>query len=149
MAENEVKNRFKPAFGSSANIQSALDQGLIDAHDILLLDGNTNEPKIGWVDKDGKPVIVDTEKVVVVEGDSLPDVGEQGKIYIFNGDGYFWDGNDFINLCKPTDLTDLENQVGTLETEVTELETELDSKVDEPTVQAMIKEYACIEIVEF
>ena len=142
MADNEVKNRFKPAFGSSANIQNALDQGLIDSYDILLLDGNTDEPKIGWVDKDGKPVIVDTEKVIVVEGESLPDVGEPGKIYIFGEDGYFWDGKDFVNLCKPTDLTDLENQVG-------ELETELESKVDEPTVQAMIKEYACIEIVEF
>ena len=139
---DSAKNKFKPSFGSSENIQQALDQGLIDAHDILLLDGNTDSPKVGWVDKDGNPVIVDTEKVIVVEGESLPEVGEQGKIYIFGEDGYFWNGEEFINLCKPTDLTDLENQVD-------ELENQIETKVDEPTVQAMIKEYSCIEIVEF
>ncbi len=142
MADNVMNNKFKPAFGSSENVQQALDQGLIDKYDLLLLDGNTDIPKVGWVDAKGEIKIVDTEKVIVVEGDSLPETGEMGKIYIFGQDGYFWNGNEFVNLCKPTDLTDLENQV-------VEIETELESKVDEPTVQAMIKEYACIEIVEF
>ena len=142
MADNVAKNKFKPAFGSSENIQNALDQGMIDKYDLLLLDGNTDVPKVGWVDAQGEVIIVDTEKVIVVEGDTLPESGELGKIYIFGEDGYFWNGKEFVNLCKPTDLTDLENQVD-------ELETQIESKVDEPTVQAMIKEYSCIEIVEF
>ena len=142
MADNVVNNKFKPAFGSSENVQQALDQGLIDKYDLLLLDGNTDVPKVGWVDAKGEIKIVDTEKVIVGEGDSLPESGELGKIYIFGQDGYFWNGNEFINLCKPTDLTELETQVE-------DLETQIETKVDEPTVQAMIKEYACIEIVEF
>ena len=142
MADNVAKNKFKPAFGSSENIQNALDQGMIDKYDLLLLDGNTDVPKVGWVDAQGEVIIVDTEKVIVVEGDTLPESGELGKIYIFGEDGYFWNGKEFVNLCKPTDLTDLENQVD-------ELETQIESKVDEPTVPAMIKEYSCIEIVEF
>ena len=141
MADNVAK-KFKPAFGSSDNVQNALDQGMIDKYDLLLLDGNTDVPKVGWVDAQGEVIIVDTEKVIVVEGDTLPESGELGKIYIFGEDGYFWNGKEFVNLCKPTDLTNLENQVD-------ELETQIETKVDEPTVQAMIKEYSCIEIVEF
>ena len=141
MAEN-VSNKFKPAFGSSENVQQALDQGLIDKYDLLLLDGNTDIPKVGWVDAKGEIKIVDTEKVIVVEGESLPESGETGKIYIFGQDGYFWNGNEFVNLCKPTDLTELESQVENLETQI-------ETKVDVPTVESMIKDYACIEIVEF
>lgn len=53
MAENL---RSKHAFGSEANVEAALASGAIDAYDILFL----NEGKIGWVDKDGKVVIVKT-----------------------------------------------------------------------------------------
>ena len=67
MADNVAK-KFKPAFGSSENVQSALDQGMIDKYDLLLLDGNTDVPKVGWVDAQGEVIIVDTEKVIVVEG---------------------------------------------------------------------------------
>ena len=56
--------RSKHAFGNSGNVESALNSGKIDAYDILYLDGDTNEPKIGWVNKEGKTVIVDTEKIV-------------------------------------------------------------------------------------
>jgi hypothetical protein len=142
MADNVSKNKFKPAFGSSENIQNALDQGLIDNYDFLLLDGDTDNPKFGWVDKNGKPIVIDTEKVIVVEDETLPKSGEVGKIYIFGEDGYFWNGEAFINLCKPTDLTELESQVGNLENQI-------ETKVDESTVQNMIQEYSCIEIVEF
>lgn len=51
--------RSKHAFGSEANVDSALASGAIDAYDILFL----NEGKIGWIDKDGKKVIVETSGV--------------------------------------------------------------------------------------
>lgn len=106
-----MAEKAKHAFGSSSNIEQALQSGAIDNFDILFLDGDTDEPKVGWIDKEGNPVIVDTEKVIVVEGDTLPETGEEGKIYIFGKDGYFYDGNEFVNLCKPTDLTELEAEV--------------------------------------
>ena len=131
--------KAKYAFGSSANVEQALKDGKIDAYDILLLDGNTDEPKVGWVDAQGNPVIVDTEKVIVVEGESLPETGEIGKIYIFGEDGYFWNGNKFINLCKPTDVTDLEEDVTNLETDVNELQVEIATKIDADEVDAKIE----------
>lgn len=109
MAENEIL-RSRHAFGSEANLGSALEQGKVDAYDILFL-SDDGEHKIGWVDKNGNPVIVDTEKIVHVDGDALPESGEEGKIYIFGSDGYFWDGEKFVNLCKPTDLTELEAEM--------------------------------------
>ena len=140
MAESKAKH----AFGSSQNLDSAIQSGAIDAYDILFLDGDINEPKVGWLDKNGDVKIVDTEKVIVVEGDALPETGEQGKIYIFGKDGYFYDGTEFVNLCKPTDLTEITTQVG-------ELETEMETKVDAEEVQKMIETYAAaaIEVIEF
>ena len=53
-----MANKARHAFGNSENLQAALDSGVIDAYDIVLLDGETN-PKVGWIDKNGNPVIVD------------------------------------------------------------------------------------------
>ena len=52
----------KMAFGKSEGITQALEQGLINEFDLLLLDGDTNSPKIGWIDKNGNAVIVTDEK---------------------------------------------------------------------------------------
>ena len=140
-----MAERAKHAFGKSSGIDAAIQAGKIDAFDILFLDGDT-EPKVGWLDKDGNPVIVDTEKVVIVEGESLPETGVEGKIYIFEKDGYFWDGTEFVNLCKPTDVSALEVQVA-------ELETEIGAKVDASVVETMIEtavnKAVAVEVVEF
>lgn len=138
-----MAERAKHAFGSSSSIEAAKQANKIDAHDILFLDGDT-DPKVGWLDSQGNTVIVDTKKVVVVEGESLPETGVEGKIYIFGEDGYFWNGTEFVNLCKPTDVT-------ALTTQVAELGTEMKQKVDAATVQTMIKEHSdsLIEVVEF
>ena len=54
--------RSKHAFGSSENITQAVEDGKVDAYDILFLDGDTDKPKIGWIDKNGNPVILTDEK---------------------------------------------------------------------------------------
>lgn len=102
MAEN---GRARHAFGSSERVAESIAGGLIDSYDILFLDGDTDNPKIGWVDKNGNPVILKDEKA---------------------------------------DLTEIENQV-------TELGTEMKQKVDAATVQTMIEEHSnsLIEVVEF
>ena len=53
--------KAKHAFGSSENLTSALSSGTIDSFDILFLDGDTDNPKIGWIDKNGNPVILKEE----------------------------------------------------------------------------------------
>lgn len=52
--------KAKHAFGSLADVQKALDQGVIDSYDILFLDGDTN-PKIGWIDAKGEFRLVHNE----------------------------------------------------------------------------------------
>lgn len=140
-----MADKARHAFGALEKVDAALQGGLIDAYDILFLKDANGKPYVGWIDKDGNKVVVEEEeKVIVVEGEILPESGEEGKIYIFGEDGYFWNGEEFVNLCKPTDLTTLENQVG-------ELGKEMEQKVDAETVQTMIKEYSesVIEVVEF
>lgn len=138
-----MAERARHAFGSSSSIEAAKQTNKIDAYDILFLDGDT-EPKVGWLDANGETKIVDTEKVIVVEGESLPETGVEGKIYIFGEDGYFWNGTEFVNLCKPTDVT-------ALETQVNKLGTDMEQKVDAATVQTMIEKHSdsLIEVVEF
>jgi hypothetical protein len=62
-----MANKARHAHGKSENIQNALNQGIIDAYDILFLDGDTDEPKIGWVTKDGEIVIVKNEQADLKE----------------------------------------------------------------------------------
>ena len=107
MAEEILRSRH--AFGSLENVQQAIIDGKIDELDILFVKDANGKPYIGWIDKQKNPVIVKDECVIPV--DSLPKYGEAGKIYVFNDDGYFWNGSEFVNLCKPTDLTELEAKV--------------------------------------
>ena len=117
--------RSKHGFGNLVDVSTALEAGKIDAYDILFLDGST-EPKIGWIDKDNNLRLVKNESVVVVEGNSLPASGVQGKVYIFNDEGYFWNGTEFVNFCKPTDVTELSGRLTTLESNFKTLESDLE-----------------------
>lgn len=140
-----AEQRARHAFGALENIDKALAKGDIDAFDILFVKDTNGKPFVGWIDKEGNKIICqEEEKVIVVDDESLPETGVEGKIYIFKEDGYFWNGTDFVNLCKPTDVTSLETQVG-------ELETEMEKKVDAATVQTMIEDHAesLIEVIEF
>lgn len=84
--------RSKHAFGSEANVDTALARGLIDAYDVLFLD----EGKIGWIDKNGQKVILEDKQQVVLAS-SLPSTGEQDVIYIYNNSIRIWDGNKFVS----------------------------------------------------
>lgn len=122
----------KHAFGSTANLQSAIESGKVDDFDILFLDSDT-DPKVGWIDKNGKPVIV-KGKTQIVRVESLPtENGDDGVVYIFNNEGYVWDGSKCVPLSKPQDLSALEEEIA--------------KKVDEETVDNKIAE--SISIVEF
>lgn len=138
-----MADKSKHAFGTSANLQSALDSGAVDAYDILFLDGDT-DPKLGWVDKNGVVRMLDNDCIIIVEGESLPETGEIGKMYVFAEEGYFWNGTEFRPVSKPADLSAIEGQI-------TELATQMEAKVDVGTVETMIKEQVEVgyEIIEF
>lgn len=135
--------KSRHAFGSLKNVDSAIDQGLIDEYDILFLDGDT-EPKIGWVDKNGALKLVE-DKAQVVHVEELPTTdGDENVIYIYNNEGYIWNGTQCVSLSKSSDLTALEDQV-------TNLEEQMEGKVDATTVQSMIQEYSdsSTKVIEF
>ena len=135
-----MAERAKHAFGSSDRILEALEKGLVDAYDILFLDGDTDNPKVGWIDAQGNPVIVqDAECVIEVE--ALPNEGESGKIYLYKGEGYFWDGKEWVNLCKPTDVSALEAEIAT-KADAAEVEAELATKATTKEVETKVEQAA-------
>lgn len=144
-----MADRARHAFGALSNVQSAMQAGTIDAYDILFLDGDTN-PKVGWIDKNGYLRLVE-DKIQVARVDELPVTdGDPDIVYIYNNEGYIWDGTKCVSMSKSADLTSLEDQVSVLESQ-------MDTKVDEATVdskidlavESAISELTGGEVVEF
>lgn len=144
------KTRF--AFGDSSRVQESIDSGKLDEYDILLLDGET-DPKIGWVDANGVFRLVknggstgESVKEIVRVSELPTENGDENVVYIFNNEGYIWnpDENKCVSMSKSSDLTALETQVSTIETQI-------GNKVDAETVQIMIEEHAdsAFGIIEF
>lgn len=130
--------KARHAFGALERVDENIKSGKIDAYDILFVKDENGKPYVGWIDKDGNKVVVEEEdEIIVVDGESLPESGESGKVYIFGEDAYIYNGTEFVNLCKPTD--------------VSALEAEIDTKVTAEEVKTMIKESedSFVEIVEF
>lgn len=130
--------RSKHAFGTLERVDEAISSGKVDSYDILFVTDANGKPYVGWVDRDGNKVIVEEDdEVVTIDGESLPESGEVGKIYIFGEDAYVYNGAEFVNLCKPTDVSALEMEIAT--------------KVTAGEVKTMIKESedSFVEIVEF
>lgn len=112
--------KAKHAFGKLADVEKALEAGKIDSYDILFLDGDT-EPKIGWIDKNGNPVILKDEKADLSEVEADVDALESA-------------------MAEKANASDVET-----------LETALATKVTAEEVKTMIKESedSLVEIVEF
>ena len=62
----EKTMRARHAFGSEKDIEKALASGSIDAFDILFL----NEGKIGWITKQGEPLIIEDKQQIVDDGNA-------------------------------------------------------------------------------
>lgn len=132
-------NRARHAFGSSSSIEEAKQANKIDAFDILFLDGDTNNPKIGWLDSQGNTVIVQ-DKEQIIRVDELPTTdGDENVVYIYNNEGYTWDGTQCVPLAKTADLSALEAEIATKISA-----DEVDAKIE-----TAISEAVSVEVVEF
>lgn len=170
MAETNELLRSKHGFGALENIDTAIASGKLDAYDVLFVKDANGKPYVGWVDKDGNKVIVEETKEVIVAGESLPESGEEGKIYVFGEDGYIWNGEEFINLSKPVDLSSLEdeiskkansedvvNQINQAKTDsnaytdekVAEMVNGIDAKIEEKIEERISEVESSYEVVEF
>lgn len=133
MAEQKARH----AYGKSESLQTALESGAIDAYDILFLDGDT-KPKIGWVTKDGALALVDNDPRVE-KVDALPtEDAKEGMIYLYEDKAYIWNGSEIVCISESADLSALEAEIVT--------------KVDESTVDTKIKaaiNAITVDVVEF
>ena len=58
-----MADRAKHAFGALERVDAAITSGTINAYDILFVKDENGKPYVGWVDKDGNKVIVESDKV--------------------------------------------------------------------------------------
>lgn len=92
-----MSQKTKVAFGSESKIEEGLKTKKINAFDILCLD----EKKIGWIDKDGNVVIVESGTDNIIPVDELPtENGNKKVIYIYNESAYIWNGEKCVPLVK-------------------------------------------------
>ena len=56
-----MAKKAKHAFGALENVDSAISGGKIDSFDVLFVKDANGRPYVGWVDADGKKVIVPNE----------------------------------------------------------------------------------------
>lgn len=54
-------DKARHAFGALENIDNAIADGKIDSYDILFVKDAEGKPYVGWIDKDGKKVIVNDD----------------------------------------------------------------------------------------
>lgn len=62
-----MADKAKHAYGSRKNLPNAIAEGIVDSYDVLFLNGEDESPAIGWVDKDGNPVIVEQTDISGIE----------------------------------------------------------------------------------
>ncbi len=59
-----MANKAKHAFGSVDQVEQALADGKINAYDILFLGDDSENAQIGWIDKNGNPIILQAKTEV-------------------------------------------------------------------------------------
>ena len=142
-----MADKSKHAFGALERIDESIASGILDAYDILFVKDANDNPYIGWIDKDGNKVILH-DKTQIVRVEELPTAnGDENVIYVYNNEGYIWDSvnSQCVSISKSADLT-------TLETQVSNIQTQMEDKVDAATVQSMINaavDDSSSEVVEF
>lgn len=137
-------DKARHAFGTLERIDEAIANKLIDSYDILFVKDAEGKPYVGWIDKDGNKVILE-DKVQIVRVEALPtENGDKNVVYIYNNEGYIWDGTKCVTISKTADLSGIQ-------AEIADLEEQIDQKVDIATVQGMIEEYSenSNQIIEF
>jgi hypothetical protein len=112
--------KAKHAFGSLADVQSALNLGKIDNYDILFLDGDT-EPKIGWIDAKGEFRLVKNEA----------DFSELEAIIAKKADAEEVESA----IAKKADITEIETLEGQIATKANAAD--VDAKVDKAVTDSV------------
>ena len=128
-----MADKAKHAHGSRKNLEAAIASKAVDAFDVLFLSGEDENPAMGWLDKNGSPIIISP-------ADEVAKLETQVEA-------------ELATKANSEDVETLEGQIATKAdaSEVEALQTAIATKVDASTVQTMISEAAvgAIEVVEF
>lgn len=139
-----MAQKIKYAYGTLEGLNDAISNKTIDAYDLLFLKDSNGKPYVGWVDKDGSPNVIQDDSNVIRVSELPTEDGRDDVVYIYQNEGYVWNGTQCVPLAKSANLTEVEAQI-------TNLKNELNDKVDASTVQEMIETYSdsSVEVVEF
>ena len=133
--------KAKHCFGNLADVQKALNSGVIDTYDILFLDGDTS-PKIGWIDAKGEFRLVQNEA----------DFSELEEIIAKKADASDVEALEKEVATKATaeDIQAVENAIATKADaeKVESLEEQVAAKADAAEVETKLAEKADAEKVE-
>lgn len=77
-----MPNKVGFAFGDSENLDVAIEQGTINPKDVLFMDGDTKNPKVGWVSDNGKAVVIDVDSKVDAAVKTIDNTYEKRKYKI-------------------------------------------------------------------
>lgn len=97
--------RSKHAFGSYEKIDEAIQNKTVDEFDILFTIDKDENAHIGWVDRDGKKVMLRDRNQVVALAE-LPSTGEENTLYVVGTELHIWDGEKFIALSGAEGVTE-------------------------------------------
>ena len=126
-------DKAKHAHGSRANLDTAIANKLVDAFDVLFLSGENENPAMGWLDKNGNPIIISpADEVAEAEAKLEAEIAKKA-----NAEYVETLGSQIATKADASEVEALEAAVAT--------------KVDAATVQSMIEKHSSgvIEVVEF
>lgn len=115
--------KSRHAFGSKERVAEALENGRIDAYDVVLMEGEDGLGEIGWVNKNGNLVLSSHPKEVKIVAE-LPETGDVGVLYVCGSKMYIWENSAFKALIDPEETAAdtelaieeaLENALGVVE----------------------------------
>ena len=123
-----MADKARHAFGSRKNLDAAIQSGAIDSYDILFLSGENESPTVGWLDKNGNPVIVET-------GGSVDTSELENQIAKLG-----------TELESKADVEEVNSKIAT-KADTTEVEAKLSTKADSTEVDSKIKDAVSSTVV--
>lgn len=131
--------KAKHAHGSRKNLESAIANKVVDNFDVLFLSGEDENPAMGWLDKNGNPIILSpADEVAKLETQVEAELATKANAEEVE-----------TKLAEKADAAEVENALATKADaeKVETLETELANKVSAEEVDAKV-ETAVTEKVE-
>ena len=130
-----MADKAKHAYGSRKNLDAAIASGAVDAYDLLFLNGEGESPAIGWVDKNGNPIIISPT-------DDLAQFESQIEEELASKVGAEEIANLETQIATKADSTEVEEKIGqAMSDSVSAAKSYVDGKVEAAINEHLVKKY--------